>query len=71
MPLDSSAAQSCAQLIVNALNIPPDAQAEGLNKWTTVVNSIFETIVAQALVVPTALISAAPGAPVTGIGQVT
>lgn len=76
MPLTPAAAQTCAQQIVNALNIPSDVQAQALNEWTTVVNAIFDAIVLNAVVLPTTAgaptLLAPPGAaggPVTGVGQ--
>jgi len=73
MPLNDAAAAQCAQAIVAALNIPSDVQSEALDKWKTVVGQIFTVIVAQALVLPTALIAppGAAGGPVTGVGTIT
>jgi hypothetical protein len=73
MPLNDAAAKQVAQAIVAQLNVPDDVQQEALSKWEAVVNQIFTGIVANALVVPTALVAppGAAGGPVVGVGSVT
>lgn len=69
MPLNQSAAQQAAQQIVSALQIPSGEQQTALDNWTQIVSAIYTVLVAQALVIPTALVAPPSGGPVAGIGN--
>lgn len=72
MALNSAAAAVVATNIVNAHVLPPQFEylrPDMLAHWTMIVEKIFAGIVANGVVLPTALV--APNGPVTGVGSIT
>lgn len=70
MPLTPGAADSVAQQIVAALNVPEEGREQATANWKAVVSAIFSGITQNAQVVPSALAAPSGGGAVTGTGNV-